>query len=162
MSHSQFHSIKSFILRHAWLNLWDKRMLLAESTRLLSLTSRPHCIQSRVNWILHTRSRVCTRISWRSPSNIYSCALTQDYLLLVQIHFCIVTELPQILIYYFNIRKCEELMTFIAKWIISLVHTQFSRAKSVVLTHGHKTRARKLKFSIFNKTNCYFLTDKKR
>ena len=37
MSHSQFHSIKSFILRHAWLNLWDKRMLLAESTRLLSL-----------------------------------------------------------------------------------------------------------------------------
>ena len=35
MSHSQFHSIKSFILRHAWLNLWDKRMLLAESTRLL-------------------------------------------------------------------------------------------------------------------------------
>ncbi len=26
MSHSQFHCIKSFILRHAWLNLWDKRM----------------------------------------------------------------------------------------------------------------------------------------
>ena len=37
MSHSQFHSIDVFILRHAWLNLWDKRMLLAESTRLLSL-----------------------------------------------------------------------------------------------------------------------------
>ena len=42
MSHSQFHSIKSFILRHAWLNLWDKRMLLAESTRLLSLSLRTH------------------------------------------------------------------------------------------------------------------------
>ena len=26
MSHSQFHSIKSFILTHAWLNLWDKHM----------------------------------------------------------------------------------------------------------------------------------------
>ena len=26
MSHSQFHSIKLFILRHAWLNLWDKHM----------------------------------------------------------------------------------------------------------------------------------------
>ncbi len=26
MSHSQFHSIESFILTHAWLNLWDKRM----------------------------------------------------------------------------------------------------------------------------------------
>ena len=26
MSHSQFHSIKVFTLRHAWLNLWDKHM----------------------------------------------------------------------------------------------------------------------------------------
>ena len=26
MSHSQFHSIEAFILRHAWLNLWDERM----------------------------------------------------------------------------------------------------------------------------------------
>ena len=26
MSHSQFHCIKSFILRHAWLNLLDKHM----------------------------------------------------------------------------------------------------------------------------------------
>jgi hypothetical protein len=26
MSCTQFHSIKSFILRHAWLNLWDKHM----------------------------------------------------------------------------------------------------------------------------------------
>ena len=26
MSHSQFHSMELFILRHAWLNLWDKHM----------------------------------------------------------------------------------------------------------------------------------------
>jgi hypothetical protein len=26
MSHSQFHRINWFILRHAWLNLWDKHM----------------------------------------------------------------------------------------------------------------------------------------
>src|SRR6202035_4029410 len=26
MSHSQFHHIDLFILRHAWLNLWDKHM----------------------------------------------------------------------------------------------------------------------------------------
>ena len=26
MSHSQFHCTISFILRHAWLNLWDKHM----------------------------------------------------------------------------------------------------------------------------------------
>ena len=44
MSHSQFHSIDLFILRHAWLNLWDKRMLLAESTRLLSLRKKGRCL----------------------------------------------------------------------------------------------------------------------
>ena len=26
MSHSQFHSTEAFILRHAWLSLWDKHM----------------------------------------------------------------------------------------------------------------------------------------
>ena len=26
MSHSQFHCIEAFILRHAWLSLWDKHM----------------------------------------------------------------------------------------------------------------------------------------
>ena len=40
MSYSQFYSLDLFIIliRHAWLNLWDayKRMLLAESTKLLS------------------------------------------------------------------------------------------------------------------------------
>ena len=39
MSHSQFHCIL-FILRHAWLNLWDKHMLLAGSTRFLSFCFR--------------------------------------------------------------------------------------------------------------------------
>ena len=61
MSHSQFHSIDAFILRHAWLNLWDKRMLLAESTRLLSpSTETIRCtmiIQSNHIWgiCLHYR-----------------------------------------------------------------------------------------------------------
>lgn len=51
MSHSQFHSIELFILRHAWLNLWDKRMLLAESTRLLSLNRH-----DRNTWEPETRT----------------------------------------------------------------------------------------------------------
>ena len=51
MSHSQFHSTKLFILRHAWLNLWDKHMttgrinqvttvhlLLCRALRLLLMT----------------------------------------------------------------------------------------------------------------------------
>ena len=38
MSHSQFHSIELFILRHAWLNLWDKRMTTG---RINQVTSSP-------------------------------------------------------------------------------------------------------------------------
>ena len=40
MSHSQFHCIKSFILRHAWLNLWDKHMTTGRINQVtLSLLS---------------------------------------------------------------------------------------------------------------------------
>jgi hypothetical protein len=41
MSRSQFHSIKMFILRHAWLNLWDKHMTTGRINQvtLLSVTT---------------------------------------------------------------------------------------------------------------------------
>ena len=43
MSHSQFHSIKSFILRHAWLNLWDKHMTTGRINQVtIFSTRRPH------------------------------------------------------------------------------------------------------------------------
>ena len=63
MSHSQFHSIKSFILRHAWLNLWDKRMLLAESTRLLSqLQLAPSTPTHHTHSCLRIQSRNCLNL----------------------------------------------------------------------------------------------------
>ena len=37
MSHSQFHSTKLFILRHAWLNLWDKHMTTGRINQVTSL-----------------------------------------------------------------------------------------------------------------------------
>jgi hypothetical protein len=40
MSHSQFHSISLFILRHAWLNLWDKHMTTGRINQVT--TFRPH------------------------------------------------------------------------------------------------------------------------
>ena len=62
MSHSQFHSIDLFILRHAWLNLWDKRMLLAESTRLLSFVH--HRCEIIVTWPHMDGSR--DEVRWKS------------------------------------------------------------------------------------------------
>ena len=39
MSHSQLHSTNLFILRHAWLNLWDKHMTTG---RINQVTIQPH------------------------------------------------------------------------------------------------------------------------
>ena len=65
MSHSQFHSIDLFILRHAWLNLWDKRMLLAESTRLLSLKQKNRYMSTRKRTLTGTFQMLTeNHISW--------------------------------------------------------------------------------------------------
>ena len=39
MSRSQFYSIKLFILRHAWLNLWDKHMTTGRINQVTSLSA---------------------------------------------------------------------------------------------------------------------------
>ena len=77
MSRSQFYSIKLFILRHAWLNLWDKHMTTGRINQvtLLSdlplrrtepLRNAPDCnTHSRKT---HTRSKStasCTPLPWR-------------------------------------------------------------------------------------------------
>ena len=71
MSCSQFHSIKLFILRHAWLNLWDKHM----TTGRINQVTIVHQSETRRNtnptgasiaetivvfhvWLIRTRSRV--------------------------------------------------------------------------------------------------------
>ena len=43
MSHSQFHSIESFILRHAWLNLWDERMTTGRINQITFLLNLQFC-----------------------------------------------------------------------------------------------------------------------
>ena len=40
MSHSQFHSMNLFILRHAWLNLWDKHMTTGRINQVTIANSR--------------------------------------------------------------------------------------------------------------------------
>ena len=60
MSHSQFHSIELFILTHAWLNLWDKRMTtgrINQVTRYLKYSfikpKRFRCKAIRSGWVDH-------------------------------------------------------------------------------------------------------------
>ena len=53
MSRSQFHSIKLFILRHAWLNLWDKHMTTGRINQVTFLTVQawhPTAPQKRRRW----------------------------------------------------------------------------------------------------------------
>ena len=40
MSHSQFHSIDLFTLRHAWLNLWDKHMTTGRINQVATFKRR--------------------------------------------------------------------------------------------------------------------------
>ena len=49
MSHSQFHSTNLFILRHAWLNLWDKHMTTG---RINQVTTFPLLHQILRSWTL--------------------------------------------------------------------------------------------------------------
>lgn len=41
MSHSQFHSTNLFILRHAWLNLWDKHMTTGRINQVTTIRNAP-------------------------------------------------------------------------------------------------------------------------
>jgi hypothetical protein len=51
MSRSQFYSIKLFILRHAWLNLWDKHMTTGRINQVTFLSERPRRCVREGNWI---------------------------------------------------------------------------------------------------------------
>ena len=59
MSHSQFHSINLFILRHAWLNLWDKHMTTG---RINQVTTFPDLLISK--WAPNTRQAQKDHLSW--------------------------------------------------------------------------------------------------
>ena len=53
MSHSQFHSIRVLILRHAWLNLLDKHMTTGRINQVTTLRKAKHSLSSRGNQSIH-------------------------------------------------------------------------------------------------------------
>ena len=74
MSHSQFHSTNLFILRHAWLNLWDKHM----TTGRINQVTTFHLPTSRGTWSKrpllmvgnHFRGREFITDSWRFKCSV--------------------------------------------------------------------------------------------
>ena len=58
MSRSQFHSIKLFILTHAWLNLWDERMTTGRINQIAIFDWRVEKIHKN---ILHSPRTLCAR-----------------------------------------------------------------------------------------------------
>ena len=72
MSHSQFHSTDLFILRHAWLNLWDKHM----TTGRINQVSYRDCDK-----LLHksrTPTKVCVHLG-HSQSLAASCVYCPSF-----------------------------------------------------------------------------------
>ena len=65
MSHSQFHSINLFILRHAWLNLWDKHMTTGRINQVT--TFRPAFAA-----IIYLRVTKHT-LSWCGVRHLFTC-----------------------------------------------------------------------------------------
>lgn len=70
MSHSQFHSTKLFILRHAWLNLWDKHMttgrinqvtLVKKKNRNKKMTDRSRALSKKYSILFFFVTRTTTK-----------------------------------------------------------------------------------------------------
>jgi hypothetical protein len=94
MSCTQFHCIKMFILRHAWLNLWDKHMTTGRINQVtiikwrdnLSLTTQR---TTQAEWTVSFAHRVSIRERFSSLTSIgpkaYQCEL---FLILIIMGFC--------------------------------------------------------------------------
>ena len=82
MSHSQFHSTNLFILRHAWLNLWDKHMTtgrINQVTISICADLRLHSTSTRVlrhfpQWAFVTRLFNCLCVN---PFTVWDCIPTE-------------------------------------------------------------------------------------
>ena len=91
MSRSQFHSIKLFILRHAWLNLWDKHMTTGRINQVTVLSGCHRAHWQKRTVLVRTAHRHdddltqrCTKVQpgrvdckTRSPQR-YSCVWRQS------------------------------------------------------------------------------------
>jgi len=60
MSCTQFHSIKLFILRHAWLNLWDKHMTTGRINQVTfqMISNNPHSLLAEAPQNCEEKKRV--------------------------------------------------------------------------------------------------------
>ena len=66
MSHSQFHSTDLFILRHAWLNLWDKHM----TTGRINQVSYRDCVNDTEATFTRTPTEVV--FTWDTHKALHS------------------------------------------------------------------------------------------
>jgi hypothetical protein len=66
MSHSQFHSTNLFILRHAWLNLWDKHMTTGRINQVTTFRSAFAAIIYSCAWQART-------LSWCGVHHLFIC-----------------------------------------------------------------------------------------
>jgi hypothetical protein len=74
MSRSQFYSIKLFILRHAWLNLWDKHMTTGRINQVNFLLARnctvtEHNVKSWTELRGNKRSHIGCKLGRKSPAH---------------------------------------------------------------------------------------------
>ena len=79
MSHSQFHRINWFILRHAWLNLWDKHMTTGRinqvTLRVCDGCVSTHCTLERIG-VIQSAREYNTQPHTRSNSEGTKCPLS--------------------------------------------------------------------------------------
>ena len=73
MSHSQFHSTNLFILRHAWLNLWDKHMTTGRINQVTTPKSKSKDSQHIRYWVLADCSQMGVRYKASTPLLIPHC-----------------------------------------------------------------------------------------
>ena len=85
MSHSQFHSIDLFILRHAWLNLWDKHMTTGRINQITTLSLFSFLFSSK--WIRAEESKQQTHKTKQLLSKLSQASWDRvTYKLMVFVH----------------------------------------------------------------------------
>ena len=98
MSHSQFHSMNLFILRHAWLNLWDKHMTTGRINQVTITLGSPHAHTHTLR-VCHSYVYIYMRASFPSlrkePHNRMHASLFPTFVFVSSSwkHFVFVSEM---------------------------------------------------------------------
>ncbi len=93
MSRSQFYSIKLFILRHAWLNLWDKHMTTGRINQVTSLSAPASHSRRNRRQNAHTKGTKRSQgVIEVKNSNEFCCTTEAGCLSLVSLFFHCITH----------------------------------------------------------------------